>query len=88
MPNKKYKVIPTNHFLRELKKIPSEIAGLVKEKKEELAIDPHQGKKLTNKKIGQWRIRVTKDYRLRYDIEGDEVVLITIQNRRDVYKKR
>jgi mRNA-degrading endonuclease RelE of RelBE toxin-antitoxin system len=36
--------------------------------------DPFQGQRLTNVAIGQWRIRVG-DYRILYDIEGEQVLL-------------
>jgi len=87
MPNKRYKVISTTAFVRDLKKIPIEILELVMDAKNDLAINPYQGKKLTNKKVGQWRIKITKYYRLRYDIVDDTIYLYRIRHRKDVYKK-
>lgn len=42
--------------------------------------------KLASIKIGKWRIRIG-DYRIRYDIEGDKVVLLRILHRKDIYRK-
>jgi mRNA-degrading endonuclease RelE of RelBE toxin-antitoxin system len=39
----------------------------------------------TNVSIGQWRTRVG-DYRIRYDIEGEEVSLYRVRHRRDIYR--
>ncbi len=46
----------------------------------------HQIKKLTGCKAGQgqWRIR-WREYRLRYDILGNDVLLYSFQHRKDAY---
>jgi len=46
----------------------------------------HQIKKLTGYKAGegQWRIR-WKEYRLRYDILGRDVVLYSFRHRKEAY---
>ena len=88
MPNKTYRVIPTDPFLRDLKKIDPKVAKKTLDKIDELEANPYIGKKLTNLPFGRWRVKVSKDYRIRYDIEGDEVVLKMIRHRKDVYKKR
>ena len=46
-------------------------------------------KKLTDIKQddGKWRIRF-RDYRIRYDIIGRDVILHSIRNRRDSYKNK
>jgi mRNA-degrading endonuclease RelE of RelBE toxin-antitoxin system len=36
--------------------------------------------------IGQWRIRVG-DYRIRYDIEGNRVLLYRVRHRKDIYRE-
>jgi mRNA interferase RelE/StbE len=52
---------------------------------ERLQEDPFQGQRLTNVAIGQWRIRVG-DYRIRYDIEGEQVLLYRVRHRREIYR--
>jgi mRNA interferase RelE/StbE len=49
---------------------------------EALQENPRQGSQLTNVRVGQWRMRVG-DYRIRYDIEGDRVLLYRVRHRRD-----
>jgi mRNA interferase RelE/StbE len=51
---------------------------------EVLQENPQQGSQLTNVPIGKWRIRVG-DYRIRYDIEGDQVLLYRVRHRKDIY---
>jgi mRNA interferase RelE/StbE len=50
-----------------------------------LQTNPYQGQQLTDMPIGQWRIRVG-DYRIRYDIEADRVLLYRVRHRRDIYR--
>jgi mRNA interferase RelE/StbE len=59
--------------------------GRVLDALEALQDDPHQGIRLTNVVIGQWRIRVG-DWRIRYDIEGERVLLYRVRHRRDIYR--
>lgn len=42
-------------------------------------------KKLKNIKPGVWRIRIG-DYRIRYDVEEDKVILHLISHRKDIYR--
>ena len=54
---------------------------------ERLSISPHQyGKPLRKTLKGYWKLRVG-DYRIVYKVEGDEVWIFGIINRKDVYKK-
>ena len=52
-----------------------------------LSISPHQyGEPLRKTLKGYWKLRVG-DYRVVYKVEGNEVWIFAIINRRDVYKK-
>ncbi len=54
---------------------------------ERLSISPHQyGEPLRKTLKGYWKLRVG-DYRVVYKIEGNEVWILAIINRKDVYKK-
>jgi mRNA-degrading endonuclease RelE of RelBE toxin-antitoxin system len=88
-------VITTPAFEREFRKASRGNAALndaLDELVAALAEDPynrsrhHQIKKLAGLKPGegQWRIR-WRDYRLRYDIFGDEVVLHSFRHCKDAY---
>jgi len=90
-----FRVLSTLAFEREFRKIskgnPSLIAGF-QELLTILQVDPqnrtssHKIKKLAGlgPGEGQWRIR-WRDYRLRYDIFGRDVVLHSFRHRREAY---
>ncbi len=90
-----FRVLTTPAFERDFRKISKGDTALVKVLEELLAIlreDPHNRggqhkiKKLMGLKPGegQWRIR-WREYRLRYDIFGDEVVLHSFRHRKEAY---
>ncbi len=91
----KFRVVTTPAFEREFRKASKGNAALLDALEELLAIlreDPHNRsgqhkiKKLVGLKPGdgQWRIR-WREYRLRYDIFGEEVVLHSFRHRREAY---
>jgi len=90
-----FSVLTTPAFEREFRAISKRDSALVRALEELISIlsdDPHnrsgqhQIKKLAGLKPGegQWRVR-WRDYRLRYDIFGNEVVLHSFRHRKDAY---
>ncbi|HEV2728652.1 MAG TPA: type II toxin-antitoxin system RelE/ParE family toxin [Terriglobales bacterium] len=90
-----FRVLTTPTFEREFRKTSRRDPTLVLALEELLRIlrqDPHNRtgehkiKKLAGLKAGegQWRIR-WREYRLRYDIFGSEVVLHSFRHRKDAY---
>lgn len=56
----------------------------------ELKKDPHSSrniKKLINVEIGKYRLQIG-DWRIRYDIVGDEIKLQVVRHRKDVYRNK
>lgn len=54
---------------------------------ERLSISPHQyGEQLRKTLKGYWKLRVG-DYRVVFKVEGNEVWIFAIINRKDVYRK-
>lgn len=80
-----YHLVPTKLFLKDLEKLDKQTKKRVSEALHILKNDPYRGKKLTNKEFGIWRFRVG-DYRIRYDIEKNSIVLYLVQHRKDIYK--
>jgi mRNA-degrading endonuclease RelE of RelBE toxin-antitoxin system len=86
-----FRVLTTPAFERESRKDSAPVRAL-EELIEILSNDPHnrngrcQIEKLAGLKLGegQWRVR-WRDYRLRYDIFGSEVVLHSFRHRKDAY---
>ena len=84
---KQYQIIPTKTFLKDLeKRVDPQYTRQIEKVIDKLAKNPYQGIKLTSIKIGQWRIRIG-NYRIRYDIEGNKVILLRILHRKDIYRK-
>ncbi len=90
-----FRVLTTPAFEREFRRSSKGNRQLVAALEELVAIlevDPHNRdarhniKKLSglNPGEGQWRIR-WREYRLRYDISGEEVVLHSFRHRREAY---
>ena len=73
-------------FRRDLRRLDAQMHRRVLEALERLQENPHQGNQLTDVTIGAWRIRVG-DYRIRYDIEDDQVLLYRVRHRRDIYRE-
>jgi len=90
-----FRVVTTPAFDREFRAISRKNSALVRALEELIEIlsdDPHNRngrhkiKKLAGLKLGegQWRV-CWRDYRLRYDIFGTEVVLHSFLHRKDAY---
>lgn len=87
---KNYRLIPSKVFLKDLAKLPSDIRPKVEKALLELEKDPHSTpniKKLTNVGAGAYRLRIG-DFRLRYDVAGNDIQLHIIRHRKDVYRKK
>jgi mRNA-degrading endonuclease RelE of RelBE toxin-antitoxin system len=94
MPNP-WNVRTTSRFERDARKLirgKHELAQLIRDAKDILSRDPtntsrqHDIRKLTGVSPGdgQWHIAIGK-YRLRYDISGHDVILYSVQHRKEAY---
>ena len=90
-----FRILTTRGYERDFRTISRGRPSVIDATEELLAIlrrDPynrggrHQIKKLTRCKVGegQWRIR-WKEYRLRYDILENDVVLYSFRHRKEAY---
>jgi mRNA interferase RelE/StbE len=80
-----FRLVPTKRFEDDFRDLPNRIQGQVLKALPRIAADPHRGQKLTGVRTGQWRYRVG-DYRIRYDIVGQVVVLHLVRHRKEVYR--
>ena len=86
MPQTKYQLVPTKTFLKDLKRVDPKLEKKISKLLDSLLKNPFQGKKLTAIEIGKFRFRIG-DYRIRYDVEGNLIILYTIRHRKDAYKR-
>jgi mRNA interferase RelE/StbE len=80
-----YELVISNRFRRDLRRLDAETHRRILSALEALQQNPYQGNRLTNVRIGQWRMRVG-DYRIRYDIEGGRILLYRVRHRKDIYR--
>jgi mRNA interferase RelE/StbE len=82
----RYELVISNRFRRDLRRLDAQLHRRVLVALDALQTNPYQGQQLTGVQIGQWRIRVG-DYRIRYDIEGNRVLLYRVRHRKDIYRE-
>ena len=81
-----YKVVFTQRALKDLENIDRGVQNRIATKLKEYAKDPIKySRKLTHSKIGGYRFRIG-DYRVVFDIGGNDVVILRIRHRKSVYK--
>jgi addiction module RelE/StbE family toxin len=78
-------VIPTEKFEKEFKKIKDkELKERLKKQIVKITENPDFGKPLKYDLKGEWTIYV-KPYRLIYKVEGDKLILLRFEHRKEVY---
>ena len=84
-----YKIVFTRHAARSLQKAPTDVASLIREKLAQIAIDPFASHLNATKLQGRpgYRLRVG-DWRVIYEIENDELVIVVLKvaPRGEVYR--
>jgi len=84
-----YRVIFTQRALKDLKainKINRYIQIRISEKLKEYAEEPlKHARKLINPKIGTYRLKIG-DYRVIFDVDGENIVVLRIGHRRSIYQ--
>ncbi len=75
-----YEVVFTKQALRSLRKIPRNIAMLIREKLEQLAADPYAPNNNVTKLVGRpgYRLRVG-DWRVIYELQDGQLILLVIK---------
>jgi len=80
-----FRLVPTRRFEDDFRVLPKKVQGQVLKALDRIQADPHRGQRLVNVRVGRWRCRVG-DYRVRYDIEGQTVILHIVRHRKEVYR--
>jgi mRNA interferase RelE/StbE len=82
----RFDLVISNRFRRDLRNLDALAHRRVLTALERLQDNPYEGSKLANVSIGAWRLRVG-EYRIRYDIEGNRILLYRVRHRRDIYRE-
>ena len=81
-----YRVIFTQRALKDWKNIDKETQERITTKPKEYAKEPFRyARKLIHPKIGTYRFRMG-DYRVIFDTEDENIVILRIGHRRSIYK--
>ena len=78
-------IVPTDRFEHDVKKIRDKgLKGKLQKQIEKVAENPTFGKPLRYGLKGEWSIYV-KPYRLIYKVEGDKLILLRFEHRKEAY---
>lgn len=86
MSSKRYRLVVAHHFAKDLKRLDRQVQLRILEALGRLELDPYLGEKVAARETGTWRWRFG-DWRIRYDIAEDEVHLLRVRHRREVYRQ-
>ncbi len=78
-------IVPTDSFKNDIRKIRDKgLKGRLQKQIEKVTENPSFGKPLRYGLTGEWSVRV-KPYRLIYKVEGDKLILLRFEHRKEVY---
>jgi mRNA interferase RelE/StbE len=84
----RFRVVITRRAERDVAALDPVTRGRVRKALLDLQEDPsRRSKKLTNSDLGQFRLRVG-DWRIVFDLEGKDIVILRVGHRREIYRGR
>ncbi len=82
----KYRLVYTKRVLKDIGKLDPVVKKQISSKILLLAKNPlKNAKKLIDFRLGQYRWRIG-NYRIIFDIEGSDIVVLRIRHRKEIYK--
>ena len=82
----KYSLVITQSFIKDLKNIDRPEQVRIRKALNDILADPYKGRKVVSAEIGLYRWRVG-NYRIRYDINYGEVIILRVMKREEVYQE-
>ncbi len=81
-----YRLVYTQRASRDIQKLEPKVKSRIGKALLRFESDPLGcAKRLTNASLGTYRFRVG-DYRIIFDLEGEEIVVLRVGHRREVYR--
>jgi addiction module RelE/StbE family toxin len=78
-------IVPTDSFKHDVKKIKDKaLKERLQTQIQKVAEKPDFGKTLRHALKGEWSVRINP-YRLIYKVEGDKLILLRFEHRKEVY---
>ncbi len=82
-----YRPVYTYRALRDIRRLKEDVKQRIGKALKRYGEEPLKyASKLTDPAIGTYRFRIG-DYRVIFDIEGEEIVVLRVGHRRDIYRK-
>jgi mRNA interferase RelE/StbE len=82
-----FTIVYTNRAIKDFSRLDQETKERIKEALENYSESPFvHAKKMIDSNLGSYRFRIG-DYRIIFDIENTEIVILRIGHRRDIYKR-
>jgi mRNA interferase RelE/StbE len=83
-----YKLIYTQRAVKDIQKLDKQIKTRIGEALQRFKENPfHNAVKLADVSLGTYRYRMG-EYRIVFDIVDDEIVILRVGHRKDIYKRR
>ncbi len=83
----KYKLVYTQRAIKDIRKLEPSIKKRIGRAMVRYEEDPLKyAEKLIDPRLGTYRFRIG-DYRVVFDLEGYEIIVLRVGHRKDIYKK-
>lgn len=84
----KYRLVYTQRATEDIQRLEPKIKRRIGKTLLRYEQDPlKHAEKLTQSRLGTYRFRIG-DYRAIFDLEGDEIVILRVGHRKNIYRKR
>jgi len=84
----KYRLVYTLRAIRDIERLDAKIKRRIGKTLLRYEGDPLKyAETLTDSRLGTYRFRIG-DYRVIFDLEGDEIVVLRIGHRKNIYRKK
>jgi len=83
----KFRIVYTKRSAKDISGLAPDAKDRLKKALERYSEAPlHYARKMADPSLGNYRFRIG-DYRVIFDLEGDEIVVLRVGHRRDIYKR-
>lgn len=83
----KFKIVYAKRAERDIDRLDQETKERIKEALEKYSDSPlNYSRKMIDQALGTYRFRVG-DYRVIFDIEGEQIIILRVGHRKDIYRR-
>ena len=84
----KYALLYTRRALKDIQSLEAKVKNRIAKTLLKYSENPlDHAQKLLDEKLGSYRFRIG-DYRVIFDIEDDQIVILRVGHRKDIYRRR